>query len=76
MARVLAQSEALVAAQQQTEVTWAEQQQARMDQLTSLWRTGLNDLRAEEAARSEAAAARISELTLQLRTGMSPVGRT
>jgi len=38
---------------------------------TALWRTGLNDLRAEEAARSEAAAARISELTLQLRTGMS-----
>jgi hypothetical protein len=71
MARVLTQSEALVAAQQQAEATWAEQQQARMDQLTALWRTGLNDLRAEEAARSEAAAARISELTLQLRTGMS-----
>ncbi len=71
MARVLAQSEALVTAQQRVEATWAEQQQARMDQLTALWRTGLNDLRAEEAARSEAATARISELTLQLRTGMS-----
>lgn len=71
MARVLAQSEALVTAQQQAEATWADQQQARMDRLTALWRSGLDALRAEESARSEAAAARISELTLQLRTGMS-----
>jgi chromosome segregation ATPase len=70
VSRALERSEALVTAHQQTEAAWAQQQQARMEQLTTLWRTELAASRQEEVARGEAAAARISELTTQLRTEM------
>jgi hypothetical protein len=71
MARLLERSEQLVSAQQASEATWTQQQQARMDQLTGLWRTELAASRQEESARGEAAATRISALTTQLRTEMS-----
>lgn len=71
MARLLERSEQLVRAQQASEATWTQQQQARMDELASLWRSELAASRQEESARGEAAAARISALTTQLRTEMS-----
>lgn len=69
--RVLERAETLVSAHQQSEADWAQQQHTRMDQLAALWRTELAALRNEEAARGEAAAHRLSELTTRLRTDMS-----
>ena len=69
--RVLERAETLVSAHQQNEAHWAQEQHTRMDQLAALWRTELAALRTEEAARGDAAALRLSELTTRLRTDMS-----
>jgi hypothetical protein len=71
VARVLARSEALFDAHQQSEAAWAAQQHTRMDQLAALWRTELAALRTEEAARGEAASERLTELVTRLRTEMT-----
>ena len=83
VARLLAQSEALVLARTESEAQWTQQHGQRMDQLAALWRselaalrseesTHLQTLRSEEAARGQAAAERATalhaELTQQLQT--------
>ncbi|WP_296511171.1 hypothetical protein [Rhodoferax sp.] len=69
--QVLARSEALFAAHQQSEAAWAAQQQHRMDELAGVWRSELAALRTEETARGEAASQRLTELTTRLRTEMT-----
>ncbi|MBE0589522.1 MAG: DUF802 domain-containing protein, partial [Hydrogenophaga sp.] len=83
VARLLAQSEALVLARTESEAQWTQQHGQRMDQLAALWRselaalrseesTHLQTLRSEEVARGQAAAERVTalhaELTQQLQT--------
>ncbi|MBW8466980.1 MAG: DUF802 domain-containing protein [Thiobacillus sp.] len=79
VARLLAQSEALVLARTASEAQWTEQHGQRMDQLAALWRselsalrseesTHLQTLRSEEAARGQAAVERLSSLQTELAT--------
>ena len=79
MARLLAQSEELVRARAASEAAWAQQHGERMDQLAVLWRTELTalrteesthlqTLRAEEAARGQAAVDRLAALQTELAT--------
>ena len=73
MARLMAQSEALVQARTASEAAWAQQHGERMDQLSSVLRTELASLRQDEALhlqtlrsdeqlRGDAAVARLGEL--------------
>ncbi|MGS5085613.1 DUF802 domain-containing protein [Hydrogenophaga sp. A37] len=77
VARLLAQSEALVLARTESEALWTEQHGQRMDQLAALWRselsalrteetTHLQTLRSEEAARGQAAVERLASLQTEL----------
>jgi hypothetical protein len=77
VARLLAQSEALVQARTEAEALWTQQHGQRMDQLAALWRnelsalrneesTHLQTLRSEEATRSQAAAERAAALHAEL----------
>ena len=79
VARLLAQSEALVLARTESEAQWTQQHGQRMDQLAALWRselsalrseesTHLQTLRSEEAARGQAAVERMSGLQTELAT--------
>jgi len=79
VARLLAQSEALVLARTASEAQWTEQHGQRMDQLAALWRselsalrseesTHLQTLRNEEAARGQAAVDRLASLQTELAT--------
>lgn len=61
VARLIAQTEALVQARAASETAWTEQHGQRMDELAALWRSELAALRSDEAQRSEAAARRIAE---------------
>lgn len=63
IARLIAQTEALVQSRAASEAAWTEQHGQRMDQLAALWRSELAALRSEEAQRSEAAAQRAAELS-------------
>ena len=67
VARLIAQTEALVQARAQSEASWTQEHGQRMDALAALWRSELAALRGEEAARSEAA----SERAAQLHTGVA-----
>lgn len=62
MARLLSQSDALVQARIEAESTWAQQQTEHTQQLAALWRNELAALRQDEAARGDAAVARLGEL--------------
>jgi hypothetical protein len=62
VAQLVARSEALVAARTASESHWVDQQAERMEQLAGLWRSALGDLRADEAARGDAAVARLEAL--------------
>ena len=62
VARLIGQTEALVAARAQAESAWTQEHGQRMDALASLWRSELATLRSEEAARQQAAAQRAAEL--------------
>ncbi|MFW5330632.1 DUF802 domain-containing protein [Hydrogenophaga sp. ZJX-1] len=79
VARLLAQSEALVLARTESEAQWTQQHGQRMDQLAALWRselsalrseesTHLQTLRSEEATRGQAAVERMSGLQTELAT--------
>lgn len=63
IARLIAQTEALVQSRAASEAAWTEQHGQRMDQLATLWRSELAALRSEEAQRSEAAAQRAADLS-------------
>ena len=68
VARLLAQSEALVLARTESEAQWTQQHGQRMDQLAALWRSELSALRSEEATRGQAAVDRLSSLQAELAT--------
>ena len=74
VARLIAQTEALVQSRAASEATWTEQHGQRMDQLAALWRSELAALRSEEAQRSEAAAQRAVELQAALATQLATLG--
>ena len=62
VARLVERSEALVAARTDSESRWLAEQAARMEQLAGLWRSEIGGLRADEAARADAAAVRFAQL--------------
>ncbi len=62
VAQLVARSEALVAARTASESHWVDQQAERMQQLAGLWRSEIGTLRADEAARGDAAVARLEAL--------------
>lgn len=85
VARLLAQSEALVLARTEAEALWTEQHGQRMDDLAALWRselsalrteesTHLQTLRSEEATRSQAAVQRLGELQAAVTEHLATLG--
>ena len=54
VARLIAQTEALVQARAASETAWTEQHGQRMDELAALWRSELQALRNDEATRQQA----------------------
>jgi Domain of unknown function (DUF802) len=74
VARLIAQTEALVQSRAASEQAWTEQHGQRMDQLAGLWRSELAALRSEEAQRSEAAARRATGLQTALATQLATLG--
>ncbi|WP_371068351.1 hypothetical protein, partial [Salmonella enterica] len=57
-----------------SEASWAAQQGERMDQLSGIWRSELGALRDAEAARGEAAVARLAELQAALAGHLGTLG--
>jgi hypothetical protein len=74
VARLLAQSEALVGARIDSEERWTQQHGERMDQLTGLMRSELSALRDDEATRGHAAVERLAELQSALATHLATLG--
>jgi hypothetical protein len=74
VAQLVARSEALVTARTESETRWVSQQAERMEQLASLWRSEIGTLRADEAARGEAAVARLGELQAALAAHLATLG--
>ena len=72
--RLLSQSDALVQARMETEAAWAQQQAEHTQQLAALWRTELAALRQDEAARGDAAVARLGELQDALARQLATLG--
>ena len=74
VARLIAQTEALVQARAASETTWTAQHGQRMDELAALWRSELAALRADEAARGDAAVQRLADLQAALATQLATLG--
>ena len=74
MSRLLSQSEALVQARLASETQWSEQQGQQLHALTQTWRTEMAAMRHEEAARGQAAVARLSDLQTALTTHLATLG--
>ena len=74
MSRLLSQSEALVQARLASEAQWSDQQAQQLHALTQTWRTEMATMRDEEAARGQAAVARLSELQAALATHLATLG--
>lgn len=74
VARLIAQTEALVQARAASEAAWTEQHGQRMDELAALWRSELQTLRADEAARGDAAVQRLADLQAALATQLATLG--
>ena len=85
VARLLAQSEALVLARTESEAKWSQQHGQRMDGLAALWRSELGALRTEEsahlqtlrsdeAARGQAAVQRLGELQAAVTEHLATLG--
>lgn len=72
--QVLERAETLVRSRIDSEAQWTQQQGERMEQLAGLWRSELAALRAEEAARGEAAVQRLGELQAALATHLATLG--
>jgi hypothetical protein len=72
--RALAQAEELVRSRVASEEAWATRQGERMDQLAGLWRTQLEALRQEEAARGQAAVDRLGELQANVTQNLATLG--
>ena len=74
VARLIAQTEALVQSRAASEQAWSQEHGQRMDQLAGLWRSELAALRSEEAQRSEAAAQRAADLQAALAIQLANLG--
>lgn len=74
VARLLAQTEALVQARTESEAAWTRQQGERMDQLAALWRSELAALRDAEAVRGQSAVERLGELQAALAKQLATLG--
>ncbi len=72
--QLLARSEALVGTRIAAEADWIKHQGARMDQLTQVWRQELGALRDDEAARGQAAVARLGDLQSALAMQLTTLG--
>jgi hypothetical protein len=72
--RLITQTEALVQARADSEAAWAAQHGQRMDELAALWRSELQTLRADEAARGDAAVQRLADLQAALATQLATLG--
>ncbi len=72
--QLVSQSEALIRSRMDTESAWIQAQGERMDQLASVWRTELQALRDEEAARGHAAVTRIDELQASVAGHLATLG--
>ncbi|MCB2018167.1 MAG: DUF802 domain-containing protein [Hydrogenophaga sp.] len=75
VSRLVAQAEALVQARADSEKTWTQQHGQRMDELAALWRSELQALRHDEAARGEAAVQRLGELQTALGSQLATLGQ-
>ena len=74
--RLLQQGDALLQARAAAEVAWVEQHSQRLDALAQLWRTERDALRADEAARGEAAVQRLDALQQALAHQLAGLGAT
>ena len=74
MAKLLAQSEAMLQERTAAEARWAAQQGERMDQIAAQWRTELAALRQDEATRGEAAVQRLAALQAEVTQHMGSLG--
>ncbi|QYF93339.1 DUF802 domain-containing protein [Massilia sp. PAMC28688] len=73
-ARLLATAEDLMRSRIAAEAQWLDQHRERMDQLTALLQSELGALRDQEAARGDAAVARMGELQCAVTTHLSTLG--
>lgn len=73
-ATLLLASEELVRTRVDAEARWAQQQDERMTQLTALWHTSLDALRADETQRSQAAVDRLGALQTALASQLATLG--
>jgi hypothetical protein len=74
LTRLLGQTEALVQARSVAEATWSDQQGKQLQALTQLCRAEIATMRDEEAARGQAAVARLSELQAAVATHLATLG--
>jgi hypothetical protein len=72
--RLIASAEELLRARIASEAQWLDQHRERMDQLANMLRTELGTLKDEEAARGDAAVARLGELQTALTSHLSTLG--
>lgn len=71
---VLGEFRAQAAAQREADAAALLRQDARMEQLTSAWRSGLSELRAEESDRGRAAGQRMDELQAAFAVQLAALG--
>ncbi|MGE5452762.1 MAG: hypothetical protein ACM3VZ_13100 [Acidobacteriota bacterium] len=74
MARLVAQSEALVRSRAESEAQWLAMHGQRMDELAGVWRAELAALRDEEASRGQAAVVRLGELQAAMSHHLATLG--
>ena len=74
VARLMAQSDALLHTRIEVEARWAETQAQRMDALAGVWRTELVALRNAEAARGQAAVERLDALQAAVAGHLATLG--
>jgi hypothetical protein len=74
VATLVERTEALVAARTQADARWAQEHSARIDTSTALWRQALAELRADEAARGDAAVARLDALQAAAAAHLASLG--
>lgn len=74
LSTLLDRSDALVQARSDAEAAWLRTHGQRLDQLVATWRAELATLRADEAARGDAALARLGELQSAMATHLATLG--
>lgn len=72
--RLIERTEALVQARADAQAQWAGQYQQRMDDMAALWRDAQATLRADEAARGDAAVQRLADLQTALAQQLAALG--